>query len=59
MYLYGSLSAALVIAFGGAALIALLLRSTGLPFLTTWLVLSLVVLVPSALAVVWRAVKER
>ena len=59
MYLYGSLAAALVVAFGGAALIALLLRTTGLPFFETWMVLSLIVLVPGGLAVVWRALRNQ
>ena len=57
MYQYGSLAAAFVVAVGGTALIALLLRSTGLPFLRTWLVLSIVVLVPAGLGFAWRALR--
>jgi hypothetical protein len=32
---------------------------TGLPFLTTWIVLMAVILVPSLLLLAWRGVKER
>lgn len=43
-YMYGFFLAALLLATAGTALVALLLRGTGLPFLTTWLVLTAVVL---------------
>jgi hypothetical protein len=58
LYTYGFLGAALGIAAVGAALVAWLLAPTGL-FLETWIVLILVILVPSGIALVWRAVKER
>jgi hypothetical protein len=59
LYAYGFLAAGLAIAAVGAALLAWMLTRTGLPFLATWLVLSLVILVPSGIALVWRAVRER
>ena len=39
LYTYGFLGAALLTTVGGAALVAWILSFTGLPFLTTWLVL--------------------
>ena len=42
---WGLWGAAAVLALGGGALIAWLFRSTGLPFLRTWLVVSSVLLV--------------
>ena len=59
LYTYVFLAAGLGIAVVGAALIAWLLSRTGLPFLATWIVLALVILVPSGIALVWRAVRER
>jgi FtsH-binding integral membrane protein len=59
LYTYAFLAAGLGIAAAGAALLAGLLTFTGLPFLATWLVLTLVILVPSGCALVWRAVRER
>jgi len=59
LYVYGFIGAGLVVAVAGAALIALLLRSRGLPFFKTWVVLALVILVPAGLALVWREVRER
>jgi Sec-independent protein secretion pathway component TatC len=59
LYTYGFLAAALGIAAVGAALVAWLMSRTGLPFLETWIVLTLVILVPSGIALVWRAVRER
>jgi hypothetical protein len=51
--------AAIGVAFGGSALVAWLLSTTGLPFVRTWIVLSVVVLLPSLLGIVWRALRER
>ena len=59
LYTYAFLAAGMGIAAVGAALVAWLLSRTGVPFLTTWVVLTLVILVPSGIALVWRAVKER
>jgi uncharacterized membrane protein len=59
IYVYGFLAAALIVAVGGAALVAMLFARQGFPFVKTWIVLSLVILVPSGIALVSRAVRER
>jgi hypothetical protein len=59
LYVYGFMIAAIVVAVGGAALVALLVARAGLPFVKTWIVLSVVILLPSLLMLVWRAFKER
>jgi hypothetical protein len=53
------MTAAIVVAIGGAALVALLVSRAGLPFVKTWIVLSVVILLPSLIMLVWRALKER
>lgn len=57
--MYGYIAAAVVIAIGGAALVAFLLRGTGWPFLRLWGVLIVVLLLPPAIAAVVRAVRAR
>jgi hypothetical protein len=57
-YTYAFLSAGLIVAVGGSALVALLLSRGGLPFRETWLVITAIVLVPSLLGLVVRAVRE-
>jgi FtsH-binding integral membrane protein len=59
MYTYGFLAAALAIAFGGSAMVAWILSRTGLPFVKTWIAILIIVLLPSLVTVVWRAVRER
>jgi hypothetical protein len=59
LYVYMFMAAAVGVAVGGAALLAWLLTRTGLPFRETWIILSIVILLPSLLMLVWRAVKER
>jgi FtsH-binding integral membrane protein len=59
LYTYGFLAAALVTAFGGSALVAWVLTATGLPFGKTWLAILIIVLLPSLVAMVWRAVRDR
>ena len=59
LYVYGFMTAAIVVAIGGAALVALLVSRAGLPFVKTWIVLSVVILLPSLIMLVWRALKER
>jgi uncharacterized membrane protein YeiH len=58
-YTYGFLASAVVTAVGGGALIAWLFTRSGLPFLKTWIVVIAIVVVPSLLGLVWRAVRER
>lgn len=59
LYTYGFMLAAIGVALGGSALVAWLLSASGTPFLETWIVLSLIVLLPSLLGIVWRAIRER
>jgi membrane protein implicated in regulation of membrane protease activity len=56
--MYGFLAAGLIVAIGGSALVALLMSRGGLPFLQTWLVITAIVLIPSLLGMVIRAVRE-
>jgi FtsH-binding integral membrane protein len=59
LYTYGFLAAALAIAFGGSAMVAWILSRTGLPFVKAWIAILIIVLMPSLVTVVWRAVRER
>ena len=59
VYVYGFLAAAIAVAVGGAALVAWFASRRGLPFVTTWAVLCAIIVLPSLLMLVWRAVKER
>jgi len=60
LFSYGMLTVTLVVAVGGAALIALVLSSAGdLPFRETWLVLTALVLVPPLLRIAFRALRNR
>jgi uncharacterized membrane protein len=51
--------AAVLVAALGAALVAWLLTWAGLPFRRTWLVVTLVVVLPGLLAAVWKFIRER
>jgi FtsH-binding integral membrane protein len=57
LYTYGFLAAGLIVAIGGSALVAMLMARGGLPFLQTWLVITAIVLIPSLLGLVIRAVR--
>lgn len=59
LYLYAFLTAAIVVAVGGAALMAWLLTGVGLPFRETWIVLAIIIVLPSVIVLVWRAVRAR
>lgn len=59
LYLYAFLAAAIVVAVGGAALLAWLLTGVGLPFRETWIVLAIIIVLPSIVILVWRAVRGR
>lgn len=59
LYTYGFLAAALFVAFAGSAMVAWILSRTGLPFLKTWIAILIIVLLPSLVTMVWRAVRER
>jgi hypothetical protein len=58
LYTYGYIGTAVVIALGGAALVAFLLRGLGWGFLRTWLVIVTIVLVPPLLWAVFGAVRR-
>lgn len=57
LYTYGFAAAAAVIALGGAALIAWAFHSRGVPFVKSWLILTGVILLPSAITLIWRALR--
>lgn len=59
LYLYTFLGAAVVVAIGGAALMAWLLSRIGFPFRETWIVLVIVIVLPSVLMLLWRATRDR
>ena len=59
LYAWTFLLVAAIVVAGGSAAVAWLMTRAGLPFLGTWLVLMVLVLLPSLLMLVWRAVKER
>jgi hypothetical protein len=56
---YAFLAAGLLIAVGGSAGVAWMLTRVGLPFGSTWAILLGVVLLPSLIMIVVRAVRER
>jgi hypothetical protein len=58
IYTYGSIIAAILLAVGGAALIAFLLRGTGWPFVRLWLIITGIVLLPPLLAIVLRRLRR-
>jgi hypothetical protein len=59
MYTYGFLAAGFAVALGGSALVAWFLHRAGMPFLPTWLAISIIVLLPPMLVFVWQAVRDR
>lgn len=59
LYTWGFLGAAVLVAIGGSAFVAWLLSRAGFPFRTTWLVIAAIVVLPSLLGLVIRAVREQ
>lgn len=59
VYTYGFLAAGFAVAIGGSALVAWFLHRAGMPFLPTWLAISIIVLLPPMLVFVWQAVRDR
>lgn len=57
-YTWGLLATALVVALGGAALIALLIRVPGVSYVGMWLILSAVILLPSAIGYLVQRYRE-
>ncbi len=58
MYTRALLATTLVVALGGAALIALLVRVPGVSYVKRWLVLSAIVLLPSAIGYLIQRYRE-
>jgi hypothetical protein len=52
-------AAAVGVAMLGAALVAWLLTLGGLPFGRTWLVVTLIIVLPGLVAAVWKFIRER
>jgi uncharacterized protein YacL len=51
--------AALLVALIGAALVAWLLTFTGMPFGWTWLIVTLVIVLPGLVGALWRLFRDR
>jgi hypothetical protein len=59
LYSIAFLAAGLAIAVAGAALVAWMLGRAGLPFMRTWLILSVLIVLPGLLATVWKLIRGR
>lgn len=59
LYTWTFTAAAVVLPLAGTALIAWLLTFGGLPFLDTWIALSIIVYLPSLIGMVWKTVRGR
>jgi high-affinity Fe2+/Pb2+ permease len=59
LYSLGFMLAGLVIAVAGAALVAWLLSRGRLPFLETWIVVLLIIVLPGLIATVWKTFRGR
>ena len=59
LYSVGFLAAGIIIAVGGAALVAWLLTRAGLPFMKTWLVVTAIIVLPGLLATIWKLIRGR
>jgi hypothetical protein len=57
LYSAGFMAAALVIAMIGAAFVAWLLTWRGLPFVRTWLITMVIIVLPGLLAAVWKLIR--
>lgn len=58
LFTWGFLAAGLLVAVGGSALVAWMLARGGLPFVTTWIVIASIVVLPTLIGLVVRAVRE-
>lgn len=59
LYSVGFLAAGLVIAVAGAAFVAWLLTHAGMPFRKTWLIVTVIIVLPGLLATIWKLIRER
>lgn len=51
--------AGVVVAVGGAAFVAFLLSRGSLPFMKTWLVVTLIIVLPGLIATIWKTFRGR
>ena len=58
-FTWGFLAAGILVAVVGSALVAWLLSRGGLPFVPTWIVIICIVVLPSLIGLVVRAVREQ
>ena len=58
IYTYGLFAVTVIVAFGGAALVALIVRIPTLSYVEEWLVISAIVLLPSAFGLVIQRYRE-
>ncbi|HUF52108.1 MAG TPA: hypothetical protein VMN60_14885 [Longimicrobiales bacterium] len=59
LYTAAFLGAGVAIAITGAALIAWLLSRLGHPFLRTWLILAVIIVLPGLTAAIWKTIRRR
>lgn len=59
LYSLGFMLAGLIIAVAGAAFVAWLLSRGRLPFLETWIVVLLIIVLPGLIATIWKAFRGR
>ncbi|HEX6307904.1 MAG TPA: hypothetical protein VFZ69_06940 [Longimicrobiales bacterium] len=60
LYSVGFLAAGLIVALAGAALVAWLLsRGDRLPFLETWLIVTVIIVLPGLVAALWKLIRDR
>jgi FtsH-binding integral membrane protein len=59
LYTYGFITAGLLIAAGGAALVAWMLSRAGQPFVRTWIIVTVVVVLPGMIATLWKVLRQR
>jgi hypothetical protein len=59
LYAFGFIAAGVVLAVGGAALVAWLLTRAGQPFMRTWVIATILVLLPGVSATLWKVLRDR
>jgi hypothetical protein len=59
LYTFGFIAAGLAVAVGGAALVSWMLTRAGQPFVRTWVIVTVVVVLPGLIATVWKVLRER
>ena len=59
LYSVGFLAAGVGIAVAGAAFVAWLLTHAGMPFTKTWLIVTVIIILPGLLATLWKLIRGR